>query len=107
MVELDGIDSEQRNAHPSLVISLNILNQTSNNVVIFPITHRTKKPMPFHYTLYKNDYPFFTYKENTVQPECVRHISASRLQRYLGSINEQDIKEILKNKEYVFIEKKD
>ncbi len=105
MVELDGIDSEQQNVHPVIVVSNDILNKSSRNIVIFPITHQNKKSMPFHYVLNKENYPFFTYRRNIVQPECVRHISKNRLQRYIGTIFAKDLVEILKCKEYIFIEK--
>lgn len=105
MCDLDGIDSEQQGVHPVLIVSIDILNNTSKNVVVFPITHQRKKPMPFHFMLYKEDYPFFLYNNNMIQPDCVRHISKRRLQRYLGTISTEDLQAILRNKEYVYVEK--
>lgn len=105
MCNLDGINNEQRGVHPVLIVSTNILNQTSNNVVVFPITHQNKRKMPFHYYLYKDNYPFFNYKKNIVQPDCVRSISKNRLERFLGTIFAKDMLEILKTKEYIFVEK--
>lgn len=106
MADLCGMDSEQKGVHPVLVISTQFINRASPNVIVFPITHRDKKRMPFHYILYKKDYDFFLYERNTVQPECMKHISINRLQRYIGKISKKDISSILQNKEYVFIEKK-
>ena len=105
MANLDGVDSEQKNARPVIIISANIRNETSPNVFIFPITHANKKKQPCHYTLVKEEYPFFIYNKNVVLCEEGRSISKKRLERFLGQIEEKDIIEILKRKEYIFIEK--
>ena len=108
MVDLPkGEDSEQQNVRPCLVMSVNIRNESSPNVFVFPITHAKKKKQPCHYVLYKENYPFFTYKENTVLCEEGRSISKNRLERMLGKIFYKDIIEILKCKEFVFVEKND
>lgn len=77
MVNLsDSIEHEQSGVRPCVVISVNARNESSDNVFIFPITHSTKKKnQPCHYKLYKESYPFFTYKENTVLCEEGRSIS--------------------------------
>ena len=102
-----GEDSEQMWVRPYLCISTDIRNESSSNVFIFPITHAKKKKQPCHYILYKENYPFFTYKENTVLCEEGRSISKNRLERRLGMIFAKDIIEILKCKEFVFVEKND
>lgn len=102
-----GEDCEQMGVRPCLVMSLDVRNETSSNVFVFPITHAKKKDQPCHYTLYKENYPFFTYKENTVLCEEGRSISKQRLERRLGCIFAKDLIEILKCKEFVFIEKSD
>ncbi len=105
MVNLDGIDSEQKNVRPVVIMSANIRNEKSPNLFIFPITHAMKKQQPCHYILNKDKYDFFVYTKNIVLCEEGRSISKKRLERYLGTIDEYDIEEILKIKEYVFIEK--
>ena len=95
-----GEDSEQQNVRPCIIISANIRNESSPNVFVFPITHAKKKMQPCHYVLYKENYPFFTYKENTVLCEEGRSISKNRLERQLGIIVSKDIIEILKCKEF-------
>lgn len=102
-----GEDSEQMGVRPCLVMSLDIRNETSSNVFVFPITHAKKKDQPCHYILYKEHYPFFTYKENTVLCEEGRSISKNRLDRCIGVIFAKDLIEILKCKEFVFVEKND
>ena len=95
-----GEDSEQQNVRPCIIISANIRNESSPNVFVFPITHAKKKMQPCHYVLYKKNYPFFTYKENTVLCEEGRSISKNRLERQLGIIFSKDIIEILNCKEF-------
>ena len=53
----------------------------------------------------KKQYDFFSYDVNTVLCEEGRSISKKRLERKLGSIELRDLLEILKIKEYIFIEK--
>lgn len=103
----DSIDHEQNGARPCLIVSADIRNRNSQNVFIFPITHADKKPQPCHYKLYKTDYSFFTYDEQIVLCEEGRSISKKRLERLLGRILDNDLENILKCKEYVFIEKQD
>lgn len=101
-----SIEHEQSGVRPVIVVSCDTRNEASNNVFIFPITHSTKKKFqPCHYKLFKDDYSFFIYKTNTVLCEEGRSISKSRLERKLGEISRIDLSNILKNKEYIFIEK--
>ena len=102
-----GEDSEQMGVRPCLIISADARNETSSNVFVFPITHARKKEQPCHYILHKENYTFFTYAENTVICEEGRSISKSRLERRLGLIFAKDIIEILKCKEFVFLNIKD
>lgn len=102
----NSVEHEQTGVRPVLVVSCNSRNDKSNNVFVFPITHAKKKKQPCHYKLYKEQYDFFSYKENTVLCEEGRSISKKRLERKWGSISLQDLLEILKIKEYIFIEKK-
>lgn len=102
----DSIDHEQSNVRPCVIASCDIRNNKSSNIFIFPITHAIKKTQPCHYKLYKEQYDFFSYKVNTVLCEEGRSISKKRLERKLGSIELKDLLEILKIKEYIFIEKK-
>lgn len=42
----DSIDSEQSGCHPVLIAACDIRNNSSNNVVVFPLTHAIKKVNP-------------------------------------------------------------
>lgn len=102
-LSFNGIDHEQKFSRPCIIIQNNILNETSDNTIIVPLTSQIKKPQPFHYMLYQNDYPFFHKNKSIVLTECIRCISKKRLERKIGSISDKDMQEILKCKEYVFI----
>lgn len=98
----DGIDSEQCGSRPCVVLQLDILNQTSNNVIIVPITKQRKKQLPTHVLLSKEKYEFFNYNINTVLCENIRCISKNRLEKYVGKIDEEDLEKILDAKENSF-----
>ena len=104
-LSIDSIDHEQAGIRPCCIVSCDNRNEKSSNVFIFPITHAIKKKQPCHYRLYKKQYDFFSYDVNTVLCEEGRSISKKRLERKLGSIDLRDLLEILKIKEYIFIEK--
>ena len=105
-LSVNTVDSEMQGIHPVLIASLDIRNDTSPNVYVYPITHsKTKKKQPTHYTLYKSKYNEFTFEENTVMCEDGRSISKKRLERFLLSIEMNDFINILKCKEYVFIKR--
>ena len=109
----DTIEHEQKGVRPCLVISVDVRNSNSSNVFIFPITHAKKK----EHNVFQEGYDTYIavscifnemlvhYKENIVLCEEGRSISKNRLQRKIGIIFSEDINNILKCKEYVFIEK--
>ena len=100
-----GDGSEFSGIHPVLIGSVDLRNEYSPNVYIFPITHSRKKYQPTHVKLLKSDYDFLKYEINTVLCESGREISRSRLQRYVGDIREEDFTKVLECKEYIFREK--
>ena len=102
--DLDGRNSEQSGSRPCLVIQVDVLNRTSKNVIIVPITSKRKKNLPTHIELLQSDYPFLAYKVNTVLCENIRSISKYRLEKKLGVISKEDLLKILEAKEYAFIE---
>ena len=100
-----GVYSEFSGVHPCLIASVDIRNENSPNVYVFPITHAIRKWQPTHYKLLKEIYPFFKYSVNTVLCESGREISRSRLQRLVGEIKECDFIKVMECKEYIFKEK--
>ena len=92
----DTIDSEQQLGRPCLVISLDVLNSSRDNVIIVPITSSTqKKHMINHYCLNGENYPELVCKNNIVLLECPRDISKCRLERRICALTEYDLNCIL------------
>lgn len=98
----DNVGSEQSGERPCLVIQNNILNYTSNIIIVIPITSKRKKYLPTHYILTNTKYPFLNFNENTVLCECIRSISKKRLGKLVGQIDVEDLNNILRTKEYAY-----
>jgi mRNA interferase MazF len=104
-LSLDSIDHEQSGIRPCIVLQNNYLNITSDNVVIIPLTSQKKKKQPFHYNLYKENYPFFNKATNIVLSECITCVSKSRLERKIGMIFYKDLLGIFEALQYLWLEK--
>lgn len=98
----NNVGSEQSGERPCLVIQNNILNATSEVVIVLPITSKRKKSLPTHYILTNQKYNYLTFNENTVLCECIRSLSKKRLGKLLGQIEQTDLEAILKIKEYAY-----
>ena len=98
----NNIGSEQSGERPCLVIQNNILNATSEIIIVIPITSKCKKVLPTHYILTNDKYNFLTYDKNTVLCECIRSLSKKRIKKLIGQIDNEDLEEILKTKEYAY-----
>lgn len=98
----NNVGSEQSGERPCLVIQNNILNATSEIVIVLPITSKRKKSLPTHYVLTNQKYNYLTFNENTVLCECIRSISKKRLGKLLGQIEQTDLEAILEIKEYAY-----
>lgn len=106
MINLDGIDSEEKGIRPCICLSCDILTNNRKNVIIAPITSsESKKKMLNHYELMKEKYDFFSYDRNTVLLECLRDVSKKRLERQLGTVDKEDLMKILYLLQYNFQEK--
>lgn len=98
----NNIGSEQSGIRPCLVIQNNILNATSEIIIVIPITSKRKKPLPTHYILTNDKYNYLNCEENTVLCECIRSLSKERLGELLGQIDQSDLEAILETKEYAY-----
>lgn len=99
-----GIGCEFSGLHPCLIASVDVRNEKSPNVYVFPITHAIRKWQPTHFLLFKKNYPFLKHIQNTIICESGREISKIRIQRILGMVSEEDFEKILNIKKYVFEE---
>lgn len=90
---LDGIGSEQKGTRPVVIVSNNLNNKNAKTVTILPITSRlTKHRIPTHYVVNVD----FLSKTSIVLAEQIRTIDKSRLERYVGSFNEDHMNNINK-----------
>lgn len=97
----DNIGSEQSGERPCLVIQNNILNATSEIIIVIPITSKRKKVLPTHYILTNQKYNFLSC-DNTVLCECIRSLSKRRIKKLIGQIDNDDLMQILNTKEYAY-----
>lgn len=92
----ETIGSEQNLGRPCVILSLNILNDSRDNVIIVPITSSTqKKHMINHYCLEVGKYEELPSKNNIILLECIRDISKKRLERKICTLSQEDLNKIL------------
>ena len=89
-----ALGSEQGKQRPCLIIQNNKGNEVSPTTIVLPISSRSKKDYPFHYSLFKKDYDFFDCEKNIVLCEQVRCVDMSRLVRKIGEVSDEDYKNI-------------
>lgn len=97
------IGSEQGGIRPCVIVSLDVSNEKSGNVIVVPITSEKKKWLPTHVTLKKEKYIFFEEKVNTVLCEGVRAISKKRTGMNIGKVDCSDLLTIIKAINYNFV----
>lgn len=102
MCDLTGIGTEYQGVHPCIVLSIDIKNESSSNVIVAVITHQEKKRQPTHYYLYKEKYDFFKYPKNTVLCEEIKTIDKRRLEGKMGYISWNDFYYVLDRMKYNF-----
>ena len=93
----DTVGSEQSlNGRPCLIIQNEVGNKYSGTTLIIPLTKKNKKQMPTHYLLLKERYSFLEY-DSLVLGEQIRCVDINKriLERKLGSIKEDDLKNII------------
>lgn len=85
------VGSEQGGIRPVLIVQNDKANQYSPTFVILPITSAKKRKMPVHIRIpQSNGLP----KESIVLAEQIRTIDHSRLLEYIGSLDEQCMKNV-------------
>ena len=84
------IGSEQGGVRPVLVVQNNVGNKHSPTVVVVPISSVKKKVLPVHIQIRCSGLP----KNSTVLAEQIRTIDRRRLQKYVGSLDREFMKEI-------------
>lgn len=110
----ENIGSEQNGVRPVLVISNNRINGPSGQVKVIPLSSRlrTKRvtrngqieiiPQVYsHYFLKMQKYNFLN-RDSAVKVEALTTVSKSRLKRYLGTVQEEDLNKIIVRLKWVF-----
>ena len=83
------VGSEQGGVRPVLVVQNNVGNKHSPTVVVVPISSVRKKDLPVHIQVRCSGLP----KNSTVLAEQIR-TDRQRLQKYVGSLDREFMKEI-------------
>ena len=94
----DTVGSEQDlRGRPCVIVQNEVGNEHSKTTIIVPLTKRRKRNLPTHYLLKKEDYPFLGY-DSLVLAEQIRCIDSKArfLERKIGELKEEDIREIIK-----------
>lgn len=100
----ENVGNEQNEERPVLVVSNDLINQSSGNVLVIPLTKniktkihkRTGKTVPAfnsHYFLMMQKYDFLTYN-SAVKTEETTSISKIRLANLLGVLDPADLDRI-------------
>jgi mRNA interferase MazF len=82
--------SVQHGLRPCIIVSNNKANTYSPNVVLVPLTSRSKKPLPTHYTIMptlKNGLKV----NSTALAEQIITISKSAIQKVIGCVDNSDM----------------
>lgn len=86
MVEFDGVGNEIRGLRPAVIVSNNVGNIYSNNVIVIPITsHIEKKELPTHVYLPHDDTGLKV--DSIALCENVHDVSKSRVKNYICTLS--------------------
>ncbi len=93
LMSFSGVGSEQKGVRPGIIFQNDIGNDRSPNVIALPLTTRIKNlTQPTHVLLPAEKYNLLA--DSLVLCENPQRMSKSRLLKYLGTLEEEDIKSI-------------
>ena len=84
------VGSEQGGTRPVLIIQNDTGNQHAPTTIVAPLTCRKKKLLPTHVNIWQKGLR----DDSVVMCEQIRTIDKSRLQDYIGSVDEQTMQNI-------------
>lgn len=93
----ENIGFEKGGTRPAVIVSNDMNNRASGNVVIIPLTDESNKPkrlLPSQYRLFKSNYKLSL--NSIVQCEDIRVVSKARLGNVIDFVNKEDMKNINK-----------
>lgn len=82
------VGSEQHSGRPALIISNDILNESSDVVIVVYMTSKPKKNLPTHRIITT------TGRASTVLCEQIYTVSKQRLKNYVGSLTDEELASI-------------
>lgn len=114
----ENIGNEQGELRPVIVISNNLINTSSGNVNVVPLSKTLKKKfirndkgvieryldeprLQSHYFLKKAKYTFLGF-DSAAMAEVSRAVSKVRIKTHLGDLTEGDLNKIIKRVEWVY-----
>lgn len=93
LMSFSGVGSEQKGIRPGIIFQNDIGNDRSPNVIALPLTTRIKNlTQPTHVLLPAEKYNLLA--DSLVLCENPQRMSKSRLLKYLGALEEEDIKNV-------------
>lgn len=93
LMSFSGVGSEQKGVRPGIIFQNDIGNDRSPNVIALPLTTRIKNlTQPTHVLLPAEKHNLLA--DSLVLCENPQRMSKSRLLKYLGALEEEDIKSI-------------
>lgn len=93
LMSFSGVGSEQKGVRPGIIFQNDIGNDRSPNVIALPLTTRIKNlTQPTHVFLPAEKYNLLA--DSLVLCENPQRMSKSRLLKYLGALEEEDIKNV-------------
>lgn len=93
LMSFSGVGSEQKGVRPGIIFQNDIGNDRSPNVIALPLTTRIKNlTQPTHVLLPAEKYNLLA--NSLVLCENPQRMSKSRLLKYLGALEEEDIKSV-------------
>jgi len=104
----ENIGFEKNSKRPAVVVSVDSSNQTSGNVIVAPLTTKSRKTAskrPFRllksqYLLKQEKYEGLAF-DSIVQCEDIRSISKARLEDLLDTVDEEDMQQIDRRLSYM------
>lgn len=94
MVDLPNMgNSVQCGLRPCIVVSNNKANMYSPNIIVVPLTSRSKKPLPTHYTMQPTKHNGLKVA-STALAEQIITLSKTMIKRVVGKVEDEHINSI-------------
>lgn len=87
------VGSEQGGIRPVVILQNNIGNKYSPTTIVAIITSKSKKDLPTHVRLYKNNLNKLD-RDSMILLEQLKTIDKSRIKDKVGELNETEIQEV-------------